>query len=77
MTIAEVYKEYIDEKGWTEDEAAGLCLGIMTSGLIDASDTETYARLKQEFIDKQKEDDDDDYEVWRAESVDRNLDGCM
>ena len=54
MTIAEVYKEYVDE-GWTEDEAAGLCLGIMTSGLIDASDTETYERLKQEFIDKQKE----------------------
>ena len=55
MTIAEVYKEYIDEKGWTEDEAAGVCLGIMTSGLIDASDTETYTRLKQEFIDKHKE----------------------
>ena len=55
MTIAEVYKEYIDEKGYTEDEAAGVCLGIMTSGLIDASDGETYARLKREFINKQKE----------------------
>ena len=55
MTIAEVYKEYIDEKGYTEDEAAGLCLGIMSSGLIDATDTETYTRLKREFIDKQKE----------------------
>jgi len=54
MTIAEVYKEYIDEKGYTEDAAAGLCLGIMTSGLIDASDEETYARLKQEFINKQE-----------------------
>ena len=55
MTIAEVYKEYIDEKGYTEDEAAGVCLGIMTSGLIDASDEETYTRLKREFINKQKE----------------------
>ena len=55
MTISEVYKEYVDEKGWTEDEAAGVCLGIMTSGLIDASDEETYTRLKQEFINKQKE----------------------
>ena len=55
MTISEVYKEYIDEKGWTEDESAGLCLGIMSSGLIDATDTATYARLKQEFIKKQKE----------------------
>jgi len=55
MTIAEVYKEYIDEKGYTEDEAAGVCLGIMTSGLIDASDCETYERLKREFINRQKE----------------------
>ena len=54
MTISDYYKECIN-KGITEDDAAGLCLGIMTSGLIDASDTETYARLKQEFIDKQKE----------------------
>ena len=54
MTIADVYREYINEKGYTEDEAAGLCLGIMTSGLIDASDEETYTRLKQEFINKQK-----------------------
>ena len=55
MTISEVYKEYVEEKGYTEDAAAGLCLGIMTSGLIDASDEETYARLKREFINKQKE----------------------
>ena len=55
MTISDVFKEYVEEKGWTEDEAAGLCLGVMTSGLIDTTDTETYARLKQEFIAKQKE----------------------
>ena len=54
MTISDVYKEYIEEKGWTEDEAAGLCLGIMSSGMIDATDGETFARLKQEFIAKQK-----------------------
>ena len=54
MKISDVYKEHVEEKGWTEDEAAGVCLGIMTSGLIDASDEETYARLKQEFIAKQK-----------------------
>ena len=59
MKISEVYKEYVDEKGWTEDDAAGLCLGIMTSGLIDATDTETYTRLKQEFINKQKENNND------------------
>ena len=55
MTISDVYKEYVEEKGWTEDKAAGFCLGVMTSGLIDASNEETYARLKQEFIAKQKE----------------------
>ena len=54
MTIAEVYKEYVDE-GMDKDKAAGICLGIMTSGLIDATDTETYTRLKQEFINKQEE----------------------
>ena len=54
MTISDVYKEYIEEKGWTEDEAAGVCLGIMTSGLIDATDEETYSRLKQEFIKKKE-----------------------
>ena len=54
MTISDVYKEYIEEKGWTEDKAAGLCLGIMSSGMIDATDEESYARLKQEFIAKQK-----------------------
>jgi len=75
MTIADVYREYINEKGYTEDEAAGLCLGIMTSGLIDASDEETYSKLKQEFIAKQNESDDE--EVWRAESVDRNPDSWM
>ena len=51
MTIAEVYKEYVED-GWTEDEAAGLCLGIMSSGMIDATDEESYTRLKQEFINK-------------------------
>ena len=53
MTISEVYKEYV-EKGKTEDEAAGICLGILTSGMIDATDDETYERLKQEFINKQE-----------------------
>ena len=53
MTISEVYKDYV-EKGKTEDEAAGICLGILTSGLIDATDEETYERLKQEFINKQE-----------------------
>ena len=53
MTISEVYKEYV-EKGKTEDEAAGICLGILTSGMIDATDEETYKRLKQEFINKQE-----------------------
>ena len=54
MTISDVYKEYVEEKGKTEDEAAGICLGILTSGMIDATDEETYARLKQEFINKQE-----------------------
>ena len=58
MTISDVYKEYVEEKGWTEDEAAGLCLGIMSSGMIDATDGESYARLKQEFINKQKENNE-------------------
>ena len=53
MTISEVYKDYV-EKVKTEDEAAGICLGILTSGLIDATDEETYERLKQEFINKQE-----------------------
>ena len=53
MTISEVYKEYVRD-GMNKDKAAGICLGIMTSGLIDASDEETYSRLKQEFINKQE-----------------------
>jgi len=53
MKISEVYRECIDE-GWTKDKTAGYCLGILTSGLIDATDEETYARLKQEFINKQE-----------------------
>ena len=57
MTISEVYKEYV-EKGKTEDEAAGICLGILTSGMIDATDEETYANLKQEFIANQKENNE-------------------
>ena len=57
MTISEVYKEYV-EKGKTEDEAAGICLGILTSGMIDATDEETYASLKQEFIANQKENNE-------------------
>ena len=70
MKISDVYKEYIEEKGWTEDEAAGLCLGIMSSGMIDATDEETYARLKQEFIAKQNDEEEyDDLEDMRkAES---------
>ena len=53
MTISDYYKECINE-GITEDDAAGRCLGILSSGLIDASDEETYSRLKQEFINKQE-----------------------
>ena len=53
MTISEVYKDYV-EKGKTEDEAAGICLGIISGGLIDATDEETYSTMKQEFINKQE-----------------------
>ena len=74
MKISEIYKEYVRD-GMNKDKAAGICLGIMTSGLIDASDEETYSKLKQEFIAKQNESDDE--EVWRAESVDRNPDSWM
>ena len=54
MTISEVYKEYVEEQGWTKDEAAGICLGIISGGLIDATDDETYSTMKQEFINKQE-----------------------
>ena len=54
MTISDVYKKYVEEKGWTEDKAAGICLGIISGGLIDATDEETYTRMKQEFINKQE-----------------------
>ena len=57
MTISDVYKEYV-EKGKTEDEAAGICQGILTSGMSDATDEETYANLKQEFIANQKENNE-------------------
>ena len=53
MTISDIYKRCTEE-GWDKDKAAGYCLGIMTSGLIDATDGESYTRLKQEFIAKQK-----------------------
>ena len=53
MTISDYYKECLEE-GLSKDEASGRCLGILTSGLIDASDEETYSRLKHEFIKKQE-----------------------
>ena len=53
MKISEVYEDYVG-RGYTKDEAAGICLGIMSGGLIDATDDETYSRLKQEFINKQE-----------------------
>ena len=53
MTISDYYKECLEE-GLSKDEASGRCLGILTSGLIDASDEETYSRLKREFIKKQE-----------------------
>ena len=59
MTISDVYKEYVRD-GMDKDKAAGICLGIISGGLIDATDEETYARLKQEFIAKQNESDDDE-----------------
>ena len=51
MKISDIYKECIDE-GWSKDKTAGYCLGILTSGLIDATDEESYERLKQELINK-------------------------
>ena len=74
MKISDVYKEYVRD-GMNKDKAAGICLGIISGGLIDATDDETYSKLKQEFIAKQNESDDE--EVWRAESVDRNPDSWM
>ena len=44
MTISEVYHELIEE-GKTKNKAAEICLGVMTSGLIDATDEETYERM--------------------------------
>ena len=51
MTISDVYKDYIKE-GKSEKKSAKICLSILTSGLIDASDDETYNRLINEFIIK-------------------------
>ena len=53
MTISDVYKEYVRD-GMDKDKAAGICLGIISGGLIDATDDETYSKLKQEFINKQE-----------------------
>ena len=53
MKISDVYKEYVRD-GMNKDKAAGICLGIISGGLIDATDEETYARMKQEFINKQE-----------------------
>ena len=51
MTISDVYKDYIKE-GKSQKESAKICLSILTSGLIDASDDENYNRLINEFIIK-------------------------
>ena len=40
MTISDVYKEYVRD-GMNKDKAAGICLGIISGGLIDATDDET------------------------------------
>ena len=53
MKISEVYEDYVG-RGYTKDEAAGICLGIISGGLIDATDEETYSTMKQEFINKQE-----------------------
>ena len=53
MTISDVYKEYVRD-GMDKDNAAGICLGIISGGLIDATDEETYSTMKQEFINKQE-----------------------
>ena len=53
MTISEVYKEYVRD-GMDKDKAAWICLGIISGGLIDATDEETYSTMKQEFINKQE-----------------------
>ena len=53
MTISDYYKDCLSE-GLTKDEASSRCLGIISGGLIDATDEETYSRLKHEFIKKQE-----------------------
>ena len=53
MTISDVYKEYVRD-GMNKDKAAGICLGIISGGLIDATDEETYTTMKHEFINKQE-----------------------
>ena len=53
MTISDAYKEYVRD-GMDKDKAAGICLGIISGGLIDATDEETYSTMKQEFINKQE-----------------------
>ena len=53
MTISDVYKEYVRD-GMHKDKAAGICLGIISGGLIDATDEETYSTMKQKFINKQE-----------------------
>ena len=53
MTISDVYKEYVRD-GMNKEKAAGICLGIISGGLIDATDEETYSTMKQEFINKQE-----------------------
>ena len=53
MSIKEVFKGYLKE-GVNKNKAAEICLGILTSGLIDATDTETFNRIKKDFINKMK-----------------------
>ena len=53
MTIKEVFKSHL-KKGVSEDKASEICLGILTSGLIDATDTETFSKIKKDFINKIK-----------------------
>ena len=53
MSIKEVFKGYLKE-GVSENKASEICLGILTSGLIDATDTDTYNQMKKDFINKMK-----------------------
>jgi hypothetical protein len=53
MKISEVYKKYVKD-GMNKKQAAGICLGVITGGMIDATDDETYSRLIQEFVNKQE-----------------------